>query len=329
MDRRNRRRGASELMPRKQLQGLRQCWLYAVDSPADLARRLSTPSVIITTSELRKLAKDAGNFRCFDSKGADGKIRQIQEPKRELQWVHRRIHVLLTRVEVPEYLHSTIRGRSYLSNAAAHDADVATIKIDVKKFFPSVPRAAIFAFFYEQLRCRRDVAGLLADLLTFKSRLATGSSASPIISFYAFKPMFDEISRFSAARGLKMTCYVDDMSVSGPLANKSTLFEIAKIIARYGLKSHKTRTFAPLQPRVITGVCNTVGGRRVPNRLHLKIKTGFEDVANATSQKAKDSALRSLLGRLDAAGQIDPAFKARARTLRSQLVTSAHTSLRM
>jgi RNA-directed DNA polymerase len=313
-------------MPRKQLQGLRQCWLYAVDSPADLARRLSTPSFIITAEDLRELAKDSGNFRCFDAKDVNGKIRQIQEPKRKLQWVHRRIHRLLARVQIPDYLHSAVRGRSYLSNAATHDAVEATIKIDVKKFFQSVPRAAIFAFFREQLKCRRDVAALLADLLTFDAKLPTGSSASPIISFYAFKPMFDEISRFAAARKLKMTCYADDMSLSGALANKSTLFGLMKIIARHGLKSHKARAFAPSRPKVITGVCNTASGRRVPNRLHLKIKTGFEDIANAASQKARDDVLRSLLGRLDAAGQIDPTFKARARTLRSQIAASVRTS---
>ena len=46
------------------------------------------------------------------------------------------------------------------------------------------------------MKCRRDVAGLLADMLTFEAHLPTGSAASPIIAFYAFKPMFDEIEQF-------------------------------------------------------------------------------------------------------------------------------------
>lgn len=317
-------------MVRQQLQSLSQCWLYAVASPANLATRLSTTSVIVTATELRELATDSGNFRCFEAKSADGKRRQIQEPKRRLQWVHRRIHNLLARVQVPDYLHSAVRGRSYLSNAAAHDATAATIKIDVRKFFPSVPRVAIFAFFHERLRCRRDVAGLLADLLTFSTKLPTGSSASPIIAYYAFKPMFDEISRFAAAKELTMTCYVDDMCLSGRATHKGTLFELRKIIARHGLKSHKTRIFSPSQAKIITGVCNTAEGQRIPNRLHLKIKNSFVALAEATSPKEKDKALTSLLGRLDAAGQIDPTFKARARTLRSQksLAAAAAVSLR-
>ena len=191
------------------------------------------------------------------------------------------------------------------------------IKIDVKKFFPSVTRAAIFNFFDGPMKCRRDVAGVLADILTFEARLPTGSAASPIIAFYAFQPMFDEIAQLAATYGLTMTCYVDDMTLSGARANKGVLFEMHKIIARHGLKSHKAHVFAGAQPKVVTGVCNTPAGPRVPNKLHLKIKMGFESLSTATTPNAKKEALRPLLGRLEAAGQIDPTFRARAITVRA------------
>ena len=100
---------------------LSDSWLYAVNSPSDLARRLATPKHKVSAAELSALAKDAGNFRLFSITGASGKSREIQGPKRRLQWLHARIHTLLSRVEVPEYLHSAVRGRSYISNAAAHD----------------------------------------------------------------------------------------------------------------------------------------------------------------------------------------------------------------
>jgi hypothetical protein len=296
---------------------LSECWLYAVNSPSDLARRLSTPKRKVSAAELSALAKDAGNFRLFSITGASGKPRAIQEPKRQLQRLHARIHTLLSRVEVPEYLHSAVRGRSYISNAAAHDPAMPAIKIDVKKFFPSVTRAAIFNFFEGPLKCRRDVAGLLADLLTFGAHLPTGSAASPIIAFYAFQPMFSEIELLAKAYSLKMTCYVDDMTLSGPRAIKRTLFEVRKIIARYGLKSHKGHVFAALQPKVVTGVCITPAGPRVPNKLHLKIKDGFDALSAARTPSARDEALRPLLGRLEAAGQIDRGFRARAATIRA------------
>ncbi len=271
-----------------------ECWLYAVASPADLARRLETAKHPITAAELSSWQRTPEISVSSRKRTKAGKSRQIQEPKRRLQWIHGKIHALLSRVEVPEYLHSAVRGRSYISNAAAHDPSMPMIKIDVKKFFASVPRVAIFNFFAGPMKCRRDVAGLLADMLTFDAHLPTGSAASPIIAFYAFKPMFDEIEQFALAHGLKMTCYVDDMALSGPRANKAALFEVRKIIARHGLKSHKAHVFAATQPKVVTGVCNTPAGPRVPNKLHLKIKTGFEIYPAATTADARKEALASL-----------------------------------
>ncbi|MBR0810616.1 hypothetical protein JQ544_03715 [Bradyrhizobium diazoefficiens] len=176
----------------------------------------------------------------------------------------------------------------------------------------------IFNFFAGPLKCRRDVAGLLADILTFNAHLPTGSAASPIIAYYSFKPMFDEIAKFAESLGLAMTCYVDDMALSGPRANKSVLYEIKGIIARHGLKSHKAHAFSGSQPKIVTGVCNTTSGPRVPNKLHLKIKNGFDALESAKTPTDANKALRPLLGRLEAAAQIDPTFKARARTVRAK-----------
>lgn len=298
---------------------LEECWLYAVASRADLARRLSTETFRVTPADLDFLAADAGNFKLFSKKLRSGKTRDIQEPKRRLQRIHRRIHNLLSRIEVPDYLHSAVRGKSYLSNARAHESNVAVIKIDVKKFFPSVPRVAIFEFFFERLRCRKDVAGLLADLLTYDARLPTGGSASPIIAFYAYKPMFDEVEALARAHRLKMTCYVDDMALSGPNANGTVLFKVRVIIGRYGLRSHKAHVFAPSQPKVVTGVCIASDGQRVPNKLLLKIKDGFDLLESATTAEAKLKIVNPLLGRLEAAGLINPVFKARAISLRASL----------
>jgi RNA-directed DNA polymerase len=305
---------------------LSECWLYAVDSPADLARRLSTPGNKLIVKDLRALSADVGNFRLFTVINDKGKPRAIQWPKRRLQSIHSRVHTLLSRVAVPKYLHSAIQGRSYVSNAAAHDCAVPVVKLDVKKFFPSVSRAAIFSFFEGPLKCRRDVAGLLADILTYKAHLPTGGAASPIIAYYSFKNMFDEIEQLARSRNVIMTCYVDDMALSGPRATKGLLREIQQIISRHGLKSHKAHKFSASEPKVVTGVCITAGGARVPNKLHLKIKKGFESLSVAETPTEKGKILGPLLGRIEAAGQIDPAFKARAKTLRDmQIKLSART----
>jgi len=301
----------------RRLLRIAECWLYAINSKRDLARRLSTPAVPVSIEALEKLAKDAGNFRLFCAKSSGG--RAIQEPVRELQKIHKRIHTLLSRIETPTYLHSARKGMSYLTNARSHNASAATIKIDVKKFFQSVPRTAIRKFFADSMKCRGDVASILADILTYEGHLPTGSSASPIVSYYAFKKMFDELRELAVSADLRMTCYVDDITFSGDAANRGTLFSAHKIIRKYGLKSHKMKTFSPSQPKIVTGICNTVSGERVPNKLHQKIGSGFRELRAASSDEDKLKVLRPLLGRLEAARQIEKAFGARAKTLRSEM----------
>jgi hypothetical protein len=131
--------------------------------------------------------------------------------------------------------------------------------------------------------------------------------------------MFDEIEKLAMTHGLKMSCYVDDITMSGVNATNAVLFEARGIIRRHGLKSHKTRTFAPRDPKVITGVCITSSGLRVPNKLHLKIKQSFDVLATAKTAKARQKALSPLLGCLEAAGQIEVKFRARATTLGGSL----------
>lgn len=296
---------------------LQDCYLYAIASPKDLARRLSTRQGAVTADELEMLARDAGNFNVFPSR-KNGKVRMVQQPRPLLQRLHRRVHDLLSRVETPDYLHSAVVGRSYITNAAAHRCDVPAIKIDVKRFFKSVPRKAVYRFFAGPMRCNPEVAGLLARLLTYASHLPTGGSASPIIAYYAFKEMFDAIHELARVKDLAMTCYVDDMSLSGVKASRSALHEIRKLIASHGLKSHKARFLPANRPMIITGVAVTDKGLRVPNRRHQAIADGFRQYRLAGDLPDAGRIYTKLVSRMHEAGQIEAHWKARARTLQAE-----------
>lgn len=296
---------------------IEDCFLYAIVSPKDLARRLSTAAHDVSVNDLANLSRGSINYKFFKIKG-----RSIQEPKARLQAIHLRVHRLLSKVAVPDYLHSAVRGRSYLSNAAAHSASLATIKIDIKKFFASVPEDAVMRFLRNRCKCRSDVARLFARILVCNGKISTGSSASPILAYYAFKPMFDEIAALSEKLDLTFTCYVDDMTLSGIEATKATVQLVRNIIARYGLQSHKVRRFAALRPKIVTGTCIAAEGPRVPNKLHLAISHGFAALNSEANPLRKERILKSLIGRLEAAGRIDPSFRARASTLRSSHIAA-------
>jgi RNA-directed DNA polymerase len=296
---------------------IQQCFLYAIASPKDLARRLSTKHCQVTPEELESVAGDAGNFNVFLSR-KKSKPRMVQQPRSKLQRLHRRVHDLLSRIETPDYLHSAVAGRSYITNAAAHHCGVPAIKIDVKKFFQSVPRGAVYRFFAGPMRCNPEVAGLLARLLTYASHLPTGGSASPIIAYYAFKEMFDAIHDLARAKALTMTCYVDDMGLSGVKASRSVLHEVRLLIASHGLKSHKAKFLPANRPMIITGVAVTAKGLRVPNRRHRAIAEGFREYQATADAGEASKAFTKLVSRMHEAGQIEPHWKARAHTLQSE-----------
>ncbi|HVJ42670.1 MAG TPA: reverse transcriptase family protein [Dongiaceae bacterium] len=286
-----------------------QCALYKVTSPSQLADRLR-----ISLSDLEAIASRKDNYNVF-SKTINGKVRTVEEPKLKLQQLHKRINDLLARIATPNYLHSAIKGRSYLTNARAHLGSEPLIKVDVRSFFRSVKKVSVFKFFQKTMHCADDVAGLLANLLTVEGHLPTGSSSSPIISYYAHKEMFDEVEALAKKHNLEMTCYVDDMAISGQHASRAVLFKARAIIAKHGLKSHKAHYFSAKKPKVITGVVATKAGYRLPNRRHQKIMEGFQAFRAADTVEAKLFVLRALISRLHEAASIDPAWSPRAKAL--------------
>ena len=280
---------------------LDQCALFAITSPAMLANRLRVP-----LGELEELANLGNNYRIWNEEKPSGGQRLIEEPKPKLQALHERVHKLLSRVELPDYVHSVRRGRSYITNAREHQGPGSLVKIDVEKFYLSVRSGAVASFFQHQMRCALDVAALLARLLTREGHLPTGSKSSPILSYFAHREMFDAIAAYAAERGLKMTLYVDDMAISGLNAHRGVLSAIRKIIAAHGLRSHKLQHFGPKRPKVVTGTVVTPTGLRLPNRRQKRIKEGYSELHAATTPTAKLDVLNRLGSLVHEAAQIDP-----------------------
>lgn len=75
-----------------------------------------------------------------------GKARKIQKPLEKLELVHTRIASLLSRIALPEYLHSGKKKCSNVTNAKAHLNNEKMMTTDIKAFFPSTTRGMIFSF---------------------------------------------------------------------------------------------------------------------------------------------------------------------------------------
>jgi hypothetical protein len=278
--------------------------LFKLTSPRRLAEILLVPR---STLERLVNAGDSNYLVRDDRKSG----RTIEEPKPHLKLVQQRFARLLAQIETPEYLHSGVKGRSYITNANAHGADLPCIKLDIKKFFPSSSSHYVQRFFEEVLEYPPDVASRAKRLLTYDGHLPTGGNASTILSFWAYKPMFDEIEALAKRHQCEFSLYVDDMSITGMFANRKCQQEARRIVSRYALRAHKAKAFSSGQPRILTGIAKTRRGREVPHRRAKGIAQLEHKVAVASSADDKLKLYPSLIGKLSEAAVVDPTWAGR------------------
>ena len=122
-----------------------------------------------------------------------------------------------------------MRGQSYVSNADHHKYARDVCTLDIADYFMSTSRQRVAWFFREVMHCSLDVAAILGSLLTVDDHLATGSTVSPVMSFYAFYDMWSSISRIAHEAGCKVSIYMDDITVSSDQVPGEALYTTGAI----------------------------------------------------------------------------------------------------
>lgn len=288
---------------------LDQSPLYRMRSRKRLAQNVFSVELAL----LERLASNFSNYRVFDIKQGE-KTRQVEVPKPLVERIHRRLFALLERLEKPGYLQSGVKGRSYITNARLHLGAVPLVKLDVKKFYPSVDSTRVYRFFHEKLQCSPDVAGLLTNLTTHDRHIPTGSCVSQLLAFFAAKPMFDELDRLAAEHKLSFSCYVDDMTFSGSCATPEFLWSAKRVVHSHGFGYHKDRCYTSEQRKLVTGVM--ISGKSIailPSKEH-EIWRRTHDLGSGDFE-TRLAAVNSLIGSVVAAGQIEARLLERLKRL--------------
>lgn len=226
---------------------LKQSVLYNLKSKNKLAKLIG-----LSLKELKILQSDEF-YSCFQVENG----RKIQYPQNDLYIVHKYVNKLLSRIEVPDYLHSGRKKHSSITNAKSHlFSQYKTLTIDIEKFFPSTLAKKVFNFFFYIMKQSSDVANLLTNLLTYNGYVPTGSPVSMNLAFFANINLFNELHSFSTNRSCKMTVFVDDLTFTGKAINNNFLLHVEKIIVKHDLKikADKTHIFNENSPKFITGI---------------------------------------------------------------------------
>lgn len=274
---------------------LQSSCLYRCKSYAKLARYLGVDSYFLRTIEANLRAFPQRYYRVFK---VGEKQREIQQPiNKKLLKVHRRLLLLISSIQQPDYLHSGVRGRSYITNASSHLGCRYTLTMDIEKFYASTKAECVFQFFLHDLQVAEDLASLLTCLCVYDDKLIpTGSSVSQILAYWAYHRVFDEINELAFNNNLKFTLYVDDMAFSSdaPILREFPL-KVRGILRKKWLtyKPDKIVWGYPKNAKKITGCLllpnNTM---KCPNDIKKKaielIRSliGFHDVPTVNFQKA-------------------------------------------
>jgi hypothetical protein len=198
------------------------------------------------------------NYRVVPPK--PGSTRQIFDALGLLKDIHRRIKLtIFDQVMFPSYLHGSLKGCDYVTNASLHTNKKLLICEDVKQFFPSVGLT-----FVEDVWCgffgfSSDVASLLTKLTTKDGTLPQGAITSSFLANLVLWRDEPLLHAKLATRGITYSRYVDDMAMSSVnyMSKVDQTWAIAQLygmLRRNGLKAGRTKheIFSSSEPMIAT-----------------------------------------------------------------------------
>lgn len=174
------------------------------------------------------------------------------------------------------YLHSSVKQRSYVTNANTHVGNKYVLALDLKDFYPSVTKKKICDFFVNEFNLPYDIAMFYAVLSTCKSednvyRLGQGLSQSATLAYLVNYKLFNYIYEFALKDNIEMSIYVDDIifSSSSPIPQKfiDKLFGLIKDNGME-IKKKKVHNYKRESTKKITGVYINGKKTRVAAKKH-------------------------------------------------------------
>lgn len=254
---------------------------------------------------VESLANAANPYSCWDEPKKSGGVRRIEAPHTNLKPVQKRIATLLQRIEPPSYLMAPVKKRSYVHNAAVHIGSRAFRLLDIEDFFPSCSDKKVYWFFHTKLQCAPDIAAILTKLVTFNGHLPQGSPCSPILAYYAYIEMWQEIEAIVSSSGCRLSIYADDITISGETVYERTIWMVKQALHRHGHRysQHKERSLV-MKAADITGVIVSGSELLLPNRQHKKMAEIRRQRSIAKSGNLRESLDQKIRGQVAQANQI-------------------------
>lgn len=242
-------------------------------------------------SGLEALAREEDPYTHFLKEKPAGGTRPISAPRRDLKEVQSRSALLLQRIAPPDYLFAPVAGRSYVDNAARHLGAESLRLLDITDFFPNCTGKKVYWFFQTRMQCSPDVAGVLTGLVTHEGSLPQGSPCSPILAYFSYIDMWENINEIVNEAGCTLSVYADDLTISGRMVPEAAIWKIKQELQKHGHRYNAAKERSRhRKPAEITGVILRPDGLRPPNRSRKKLHEVRQEWKE-TSAEAERAAL--------------------------------------
>jgi hypothetical protein len=300
---------------------------------ATLARILRCPGSEATEESILRLAAQANTLyrRAGSKPKPDGTFREIFDAKFPLKTVQGRIqNMILKKVQFPEYLQGSIKGRGQGSNARKHVGRRFVITEDVENFFPAISEKVVFEIWHRFFCFPPDVAECLTKLTTKDGALPQGAKTSPLLANIVFWQAERDVVLAFQSRGVVYTRLVDDITCSAvkDLSRDEIAWVVTKLRAMtssmgFRLKPGK-ETFANAGSRMVATKLVVNMRAALPAEQRSKIRAavkGFEELPPSIGLRAEAKAFNHISGQLAYLTQYHPA---EGKALRMKLKAARH-----
>lgn len=253
------------------------------------------------------------SYGSFELQKPDGTARRIDYPRAELKRIQRNLHsrLLLRAVDSP-IVYGGVRKRSHFDAAALHTKAASVANIDLTAFYPHVASSSVYSSLIDH-GCAPDIARIVTRLITLNGHLPQGSPASTTAANLVLSEFDRTIGKMAAERGLVVTRFIDDITISGSADEVQEMVSVAiHELHRLGFRVNRRKTGIASrgQRQRVLGLSVNRQQIRVPKDYRKLVR---DSVRQASRYGITEKKRQSLLGKIRHIERTNPGVASKLR----------------
>ncbi len=197
------------------------------------------------------------NYKIYNIKKKNGKLRKIYEPNNILKHIQRKIlENILNNKSISIYAKAYHKGISLKDNALPHLNKDVILKLDIKNFFESISFFNVYESCFSIEYFPKSVGMILTYLCTYDDHLTQGSPTSAYISNLVMKEFDEDIGNWCTTNNINYTRYSDDMTFSGNFNPSEVINLVRNNLSKLGLEinNDKIHVIRKSSRQSVTGI---------------------------------------------------------------------------